>query len=628
MPRLLAIALMPVICLGLSSDITKAQEDIAALVEQAREEFQPVSNDQLAAARAEVLHRIEEVERFVGPRTSNGQRWLRYLRSDELREALSQDGLPDLQALDNTLERLRRDENGLELRQFRRLADALKRYRDLVAVAQWENPNQLYDEQLEALESDVSAYREDPSPANEARLGERLRVISDLGQAPELVQAVRREFARPNVYLDVSTRLIAAGTEPIRRTEPITDNILGTRIHGDAHTNGVVEVATIPSRDRAVIEFGSRGNVVSHNTGYNGPAVIRSTGHTNYTANKRVELSDRAFISYPASAAATTDTDIHSIAKRGGGLGSRLVSSRGWQQARQQKGQAEAIAADHAEDRIERRFDDEVNDEVREAREQYESEYRDPLVRRGQLPPYIRFSSGRNSISVEVAQVGGGQLGASDEPPPAPEGHDMTMRVHQSAANNYTEILLGGATASETRPGEDAKFNVNLPDWIKKAWERRETDSSGNDSNGEEFTPWSMTFADRPVSIAFDDGKVKITTRVTRLQSGDQTFENWDITGIYVPELAGGGVVLHRDGDLEMLPADFDGSLSSRQTAERRNLEEELNKRSAEGRGFPSRIELGPIEPEGALADAGPLELNEFASDDGWLTLAWDRRRR
>jgi hypothetical protein len=269
-----------------------------------------------------------------------------------------------------------------------------------------------------------------------------------------------------------------------------------------------------------------------------------------------------------------------------------------------------------------------VNDEIREARERYESEYRDPLVRRGQLPPYIRFSSGRNSVSVEAAQVASGQLGASDEPPPAPEGHDMTMRVHQSAANNYTQILLGGATASETQPGEDAKFDVTLPDWIKEAWDQRETDSSSNDSDRDEFTPWSITFADRAVSATFDDGKVQITTHVARLQSGDETFENWNITGIYVPELAGGGVVLHRDGDLEMLPADFDGSLSSRQTAERRNLEEELNKRSAEGRGFPSRIELGPIEPEGALADTGPLELNEFASEDGWLTLAWDQRRR
>ena len=85
------------------------------------------------------------------------------------------------------------------------------------------------------------------------RLAERLGIIADLGQAPELVAAVRREFARPNAYIDVSTPLIAAGAEPVNRMEHVTDNILGTRIHGDALTTGTVEVASIPSDDKAVL---------------------------------------------------------------------------------------------------------------------------------------------------------------------------------------------------------------------------------------------------------------------------------------------------------------------------------------------------------------------------------------
>ncbi len=471
-------------------------------------------------------------------------------------------------------------------------------------------------------------YRDDATAANEARLAERLAIIADLGQAPELVAAVRREFARPNAFIDVSTPLIAAGAEPVSRMESVTDNILGTRIHGDAFTSGTVEVASIPSDDKAVLQFRSRGHVDSQNVGYNGPAVIRSTSHTNYTATKHVELSDKAFASRPASASASTDTDIHSIAKRGGGLGSRIVSSQGWQRARQSEWQAEAIAADHAEDRIERRFNEDVNKELREARKRYEAEYRDPLVRRGQMPEHIRFSSDKDSISLEATQASGGQLAAVSEPPAAPDGHDVTMRLHESAVNNYSAVVLGGATARETQPGEDAQFDVKIPDWMKDAWDRRNTDSEDSANSEDEFKEWSMTFRDRPISARFADEKVQITIHVTRLQSGDQTFEDWDISGTYTPELAGGGVVLRREGDLVMLPADFDGTLSSRQTAERRNLEEELNERSAQGRGFPTTIEFEPIRPEGALADAGPLELNEFKSEDGWLSLAWDRRRR
>jgi hypothetical protein len=623
----LALAILGCVGASLATNVANAQEDVSALIEKAREEFRPASEEQLADARAELMRRIEELERFVGPRTSNGARWIRYLRLEPLRKELTQDGPPSLEAIDSTLERLNRDETGLELPQFRRLADALDRYRNLLAVSQWENAEEVYSQQLEALQTDLEAYRENSTPANEAKLAERLAIIDDLAQAPELVHAVRREFVRPNAFIDVATPLIAAGAEPVNRMERVTDNILGTQVHGDAYTTGTVEVASIPSDDKAVLQLRSRGHVNSQNVGYNGPAVIHSDSRTNYSAVKRIELSDPAFVSKPASASATTNTDIHSIAKRGGGLGSRIVSSQGWQQARQNQGQAEAIAADHAEDRIERRFNQDVNQELREARERYEEQYRDPLARRGQLPQHIRFSSDQDSISLVATQASRAQLAAADEPPEAPQGHDLTMRLHESAVNNYSAVVMGGATASESQPNEDAQFDVKIPDWMQNAWEQRKT-STEDPQSDDSFKPWSMTFRDRPVSARFEDGKVKLTTHVAQLRSGDQSFTDWDITGTYTPELLDGGVVLRRDGDLEMLPADFEGSLSSRQAAERRNLEEELNQRSAQGRGFPETIEFEPIKPEGALADAGPLELNEFKSDDGWLTLAWDRPKR
>mgnify|MGYP001428865376 CR=1 FL=1 len=114
-----------------------------------------------------------------------------------------------------------------------------------------------------------------------------------------------------------------------------------------------VEAPFTPERYRALVDEVQRnlGGV-----GRNGPAVIRSTGHTDFTATKRVELTDAAFSSQPAHADATNNTDIHSISKRGGGMGSRMVSKIGWQRAGESKSQANAIAADHAEDRIERIF--------------------------------------------------------------------------------------------------------------------------------------------------------------------------------------------------------------------------------------------------------------------------------
>jgi hypothetical protein len=605
------------------------QRPLPELIQQARENFKPISPEQVSQARSELAQRMSEVERWVGASTANGQRWMRYLRGDDLKQELAKEGPANLEVLDSTLRQLNRDEKGLELPRFRRLADALRRYRDLGAVSTWENPADLYGQQLDALQRQLDAYRQERTPANEIALGQRLRIINDVGQAPELVRAVRREFSQPNAYVDVSTRLIAAGAEPINRSEHITDNILGTRIHGTAHTTGSVGVSAIPSADRAVLEFISQGNSRSQNVGNNGPAVIRSTAHTNFTATKRVALSDPGFAAQPANANATTNSDIHSIAKRGGGLGSRIVSRVGWQRANQSHRRADAIASDHAEDRIERRFNQDVNDELRDARKRYEDEFRRPLIRRGELPEYTRFSSDTDSISIETTQANRGQLGAAGPPPAAPEGHDMTMRLHESAVNNYTAGLLGGATATESQPGDETKFDVQLPKWIRDAWERSDKEFEESTAEGEApFKPWSMTLRERPITVDFQDGRLTLTTHVARLQSGDQTFNNWDITGTYTRELENGRVILRREGDLVVLPGDFRGSLTSRQTAERSNLEKEINERSARGRGFPTTIELDPLEPEGPLADAGPLAFNEFVTDDDWLTMALDRQNK
>jgi hypothetical protein len=229
-----------------------------------------------------------------------------------------------------------------------------------------------------------------------------------------------------------------------------------------------------------------------------------------------------------------------------------------------------------------------------------------------------------------TTQASRGQLAATSSPPQAPGGHDVALRLHESAVGNYAASLLGGATASETEPGKDAEFDVKLPDWMKDAWRERKTTPTNGEAaaSNAPFKQWSMTFRERPISVDFDDHFVKLTTHIAQLKSGDQTFSNWDITGTYTAELEGGGVVLRRDGDLVVLPGDFRGSLTSRQTAERRNLEKEVNERSAQGRGFPGTIKFEPLEPDGPLANAGPLEVNQVTSDDNWLTLAWDRRTK
>ncbi|HVT27772.1 MAG TPA: hypothetical protein VHE81_07125, partial [Lacipirellulaceae bacterium] len=452
-------------------------------------------------------------------------------------------------------------------------------------------------------------------------------IVDSIGQAPKLVAAIRSEVAKPNAFVNISTSLIAAAAGPVDRTEPVTDCILGTNVHSSTHTTGRVDVVGVPSDDEAVLMFYTKGHTWSDNTGFNGPAVICSTSDTNFTATKRVELSDAAFNADSAHAHATTDLHLHSVSKQGGGLGSRLVSRIGWNRAQGSRCQAAAIAANHAEGRIERHFNEDLDEQVDNARDRYEDEYRLPLERRGEVPDYIRFSSGKHSIAFEVTQASHSQLGATGNPPAAPERHDVTMRLHESAVDNYSASILGGATARQTTPDEDVKFNVRLPKWMKDIWKHRKTNPTHTAGGKEEpFKEYALTFqANRPISVDFANDKVKLTIHIAHLKSGDKTFDNWDVTGTYDPALSDGKVVLNRDGGLVSLPANFSGRLSSRQVAERRNLEEELNRRSDQGQGFPKSIQFEPVKPEGKLGDAGPLNFNRFTSDNGWLIVGLDR---
>ena len=69
------------------------------------------------------------------------------------------------------------------------------------------------------LSQTLEQFRKEPTPANEVALANQLAIVRAVGQAPELVKAVRAEFGRPNVYMDMSSELLKAAAEPINRSE-------------------------------------------------------------------------------------------------------------------------------------------------------------------------------------------------------------------------------------------------------------------------------------------------------------------------------------------------------------------------------------------------------------------------
>ncbi len=203
-----------------------------------------MSKAQVAEAKATLAKSANGLERYLGPQTANGKKWLDYLRWEACQKELSADQ-PQFKPLVATYEQLNQDQAGLELKPFRQLSDALKHYIDLAVIARQENQAETYGKQLDGLAKELDEYAQKPTPSVGSAIGRRLDLLAGLGQASDLVDGVRGEFSRTNALVTVSTSLLrAAADKPIDRDDPITDIILGTNIRGEGHTTGAVALKT------------------------------------------------------------------------------------------------------------------------------------------------------------------------------------------------------------------------------------------------------------------------------------------------------------------------------------------------------------------------------------------------
>ena len=622
------------------SNTTVLGQDLSDLLRAAGLEYKPITAEQLKSAREQLATSAGHVNRWLETADEEELKWWAQLQWDQMQAqiATSEANLPLLRSV---LRGINSDRKGFEHARIRNFSEHLQSYIDMAAASTRGDLEDYYKRQLEALAAELEKFEARPTPRLEYAIGRRLDNLEALKLAEKVVAEVRRRHHNPNVYADASAGFLsAAASRPISEPGKVRDCILGTTIRGTSYTTGSVDLHLVPSKNRAVLEFISNGQVTSQNRGYNSPVVIRSTGYTDYHATKRVELSDPSFSVMPSTATATTRTKIHSVRSQRGGLFSGIISNVGRDRVYQSKRQAERIASRHAERRIRNEFDDELLKEVKDLRRQYRDEFRLPLIRQNAFPSFLQFSSTSDKASVVMTQAARGQLGASGDPPAAPEGHDLVMRVHQSAASNYSEVAVGGSTLSEDSQYEDAELDRPLPTWIQELLDEMESEDEEDDgeelvlpedspSHEDEFKPWSMTFRRvRPASVEFNDGQIKLIVHLEKLATGTQEFDRWDLLVDYDLHLQNGGLFLIRSGDINAWETGYDPESGKRpRDFERRNiLIKEINELSDRGDGFPETVEIPMIAPTGALADVGPLVLRAAISESGWLTLAWDRQ--
>lgn len=615
------------LCVILSASITALGQapggPSASLVEDVRRagtQYQPVSPDAVAAARVEVGEALSSLDRFLrtgAPVKAIG--WRRYLQWSDLVQLSASEQPPPAELVGKLVDKLEADHTGLELPVFVKLRQSLERLRATTTAIGDDKAGAEYAERMEELAAQLDAYGKDPANSDAPlAIGRTLGWLEARQQAPQIVSAVRQAYGRPNFFGRASYRLASAGMErDIDQLTAVNDNILGTSLHGTARMVGHSTLALDDDPDEARMNVLLGGTAWSNNVRYNGPVTIHSTGTTSVSARKHILLNAEGLFTYGAQAACGTRSNINDICANCG-----LIERVAWKRAGQQKGQAEWIASQRAAGRVAGQMNAEVGRQLAEANDRYQR-VRGQLLRRGEFPEDLTFSSTPERIQVRMLQVGPDFLGAPAEPPGFSEGHDLAVRAHESSVINAAAGLLGGVELTDVRLEKLIRddLKAELTD------ELRVTLPDGTLDPDKE--PWSIIFAhELPVRVKFQEGKLWAAIRAEGFTRGEgeqpgkyrpALSELVEISASYTVEKTDAGATLRRDGDVQVR---FPARNNPEQITFRDNAIVTFIRRKFRSLFKEEFVGQG-LQLKGAWSAAGTLALKDLRLDGGWLVLGW-----
>jgi len=570
--------------------------------------FRPPADAALDSAAASLRSAMGPLDRLLA-RSRSGADWRKYLDWPALVDQAATGIAADPKVLRRLEKQFNATETGLDMPPFVAVRRAVTRYAEAADAARGSGGATRFSRRLDDLTSALLSASATGHAEALAPVAPILERLSESGQAAGLVAGIRGALSRPNIELEVREELVAPlVNRPIDQVAPVDDVVLGTRIRGSGRTTGSVRLDFVPAPDRAVFDLVFDATNISDTRGTQGPVTVRSRGVTTLGARRRIALDGENVSSSPVEATAATDSQTTgmSISSR---IGRRLIQRIANRKIAESRPQAEAVAERKARDRVRQQFTEQTEPALGQIRQQLRDRLRGPLEARGLYPEMVHLHTTDTSLRVVARKSLAGQLAAHAAPPAALPGNLITARVHESAVNNILEEKLGGRVFTKADVERMARENnATMPDSL---------DNEADDK------PWAITFAKyRPVSIAADDGRVKLLVRGDKFVSGDRAFEGMDIWATYRIESTPWGQRLVRDGDVQIYPPGFKPGGGEKLTLKETSLRRILQKRF--DKLFKPEIEIPDLPLQGELAAAGPLPMNQLtARRDGWVVAGW-----
>jgi hypothetical protein len=579
-----------------------AAPNYGELISQAGKKFSPLTAKDVAAAKGRLAASIDQLSAYLDNNGAHGAGWKKYFGWDELTTQLAADAKPSLKTLKKIRDKFVVDHEGLDWPIYATVGDQLSEYIEVVRYSSAADQKVVYDAQLKALTADLDNYAKKPTELGAFAIGARIGYLKATGQATELVDAIRSNMSRSNLYIQTSVGLVDAGmSRDIDQSTDIYDNILGVSISGTGHTTGKVRMNFVESDDAAILETKMVATVISNTVGQKGPATVWSKGTTNVTATIPLKFTGDRLTAESASASATTSTEFQGLCTK-----PKFLEKAAWRKAYKSKPTAEYIAARHAEWRVQEKMEEEAGKSVADANSKLDEKFRLPLLRLRAYPQTISVSTSTDHLSIIALQADGSQIAAPSDAPQLDDGSDLAVRIHESMLNNLTARTLAGNTYT------DDQLKKALKDLTGKVPEEL--------ANNEDKDPWSITFTQvRPMIFEFDGQHFALTIQGAKYTSGEKEYKSMNISVKYKMEKTDKGSKLTRVGEIQFAPPGHKPgkTLSAAQIALRTILQKKLKS------AFKPVIESDGLKLPGKFEKVGKLRLAQLASNAGWLTLAW-----
>jgi hypothetical protein len=410
-----------------------------------------------------------------------------------------------------------------------------------------------------------------------------------------------------NLLFDFSRAFIDAGLGgPADSTRPVQESDCKYQIEGVQRTRSQAHAELIPNAERAAVDLVTPGVIETASLVTMSSIRLWFRDVTPFEAHKVVVLDADGFHDGP-SCVRTSDTNALVGMNTGHhGMTDRVLKRAICRRYHKGKEDVEQYVAKRGAEGILEEQNKQVAEELRKANDSLTEGLRENQ-KRGLVFRSRRYSTTTDFLRVAYTANTGGRAPAMAPPPPVPGTPYAALRIHESLVNHRFAVKYGG----EKYTGE--QMNRLAQEWLKAVGGGAPPPADGRD--------WSLTLAQTPVVVHFQDHGFELALHSSGFTSGDTIYPAMSVTARYRFVVTPEGVRAVRQGDLRAYPPGFGpGSgkkLNARQQAMAAVFERRFEK------VFQERLEIADIPLPGDARKQGPLVATSADGSDGWLLLTW-----